>query len=82
MALLSAMVVGAPDQLDLRSTYSALVLIIMGWLLLSHWILRDSSERQIWARMPWWLRSLVLAALLSALALNPGEDRAFIYFQF
>jgi hypothetical protein len=33
-------------------------------------------------RLPWWMRSVLLATMLFAIITMPGEDRAFIYFQF
>jgi alginate O-acetyltransferase complex protein AlgI len=80
--LATTMFVGRPDRLSLSATYSALVVGITVWLLATHWLMRDSTEDRIWSRFPWWLRSVLLAAMLIALALNPGEDRVFIYFQF
>jgi hypothetical protein len=32
--------------------------------------------------IPWWLRSAALAVIFLTLVLAPGEERAFIYFQF
>jgi len=34
------------------------------------------------ARIPWWARSLVLAAMIIGILGLSGEDHAFIYFQF
>jgi D-alanyl-lipoteichoic acid acyltransferase DltB (MBOAT superfamily) len=51
-------------------------------LLAAHWLLRDSSLEQAVGRLPWWLRAVGLALLLIGLVLAPGDDRAFIYFQF
>jgi D-alanyl-lipoteichoic acid acyltransferase DltB (MBOAT superfamily) len=46
------------------------------------WQLRDSSLEHLVDRMPWWARAVALAILIVAIVLAPGEDRAFIYFQF
>jgi hypothetical protein len=51
-------------------------------LLSGHWFLRDLDFKATLSLMPWWLRSVVLAVLLLSLTLAPGDDRAFIYFQF
>jgi hypothetical protein len=51
-------------------------------LLTSQWLLRDSSLEEAFARLPVNLRAAAVAGLLIALALAPGDDRAFIYFQF
>jgi alginate O-acetyltransferase complex protein AlgI len=51
-------------------------------LLAGHWFLRDLDFKAALTRIPWWLRSVMLAILLLSLTLAPGDDRAFIYFQF
>jgi D-alanyl-lipoteichoic acid acyltransferase DltB (MBOAT superfamily) len=51
-------------------------------LLVGQWLLRESSLEHFMGRLPWWLRSLVLAGLLLSLSLASGDERAFIYFQF
>jgi alginate O-acetyltransferase complex protein AlgI len=57
-------------------------LALTATLFLLHWLLRDTVLESVVRRCPWWLRSVVLAAMLVAMATKPGEDRAFIYFQF
>lgn len=57
-------------------------LVVMVPLLLVHRRLRGTRFRTAVASWPWQLRSLGLTLLLIALALAPGDDRAFIYFQF
>ena len=47
-----------------------------------HWRMRDSSFEELADRVPWWLWSLALAAMILTLALQTGDNRAFIYFQF
>ncbi len=58
------------------------VLVTTFGLLTVHWLLRDSSLEHAVDRLPWWARSLGLAGLMTCLVLAPGDDRAFIYFQF
>ncbi|MFC1765856.1 MBOAT family O-acyltransferase [Planctomycetota bacterium] len=55
---------------------------IVGSLFLIHWFLRDRSLEQIAHLIPWWLRSMILSAMILSIVLLSGEDRAFIYFQF
>lgn len=52
------------------------------FLLSGHWLLRDLDFNRVLAKIPWWVRSAILALLLFSLALAPGDERAFIYFQF
>jgi D-alanyl-lipoteichoic acid acyltransferase DltB (MBOAT superfamily) len=47
-----------------------------------HWIMRSTTVEAAAARTPWPIRALLLAGMLIAIVLFPGEDRAFIYFQF
>jgi alginate O-acetyltransferase complex protein AlgI len=51
-------------------------------LLCVHWSMRDTSITSIVTRVPWWARSLALAAVVLVILGLSGEDRAFIYFQF
>ena len=51
-------------------------------LLSVHWSMRQSSLPSIVNRLPWWIRSLALAAMVIGIVELSGEDRAFIYFQF
>ncbi len=51
-------------------------------LLSIHWLMREATITQVANRVPWWVRSLVVAALLIGIIGLSGEDRAFIYFQF
>ena len=51
-------------------------------LVTAHACLRDLTLEGLAGRLPWWLRALVLVVLLLALFFAPGDERAFIYFQF
>jgi alginate O-acetyltransferase complex protein AlgI len=51
-------------------------------LFLGHFALGRSSMETVVQKMPWQLRAAVVSAILLTLALAPGDDRAFIYFQF
>ena len=56
--------------------------LTVGAILVAHFPLRNTSLEQAAERTPWWLRAGILAAMLAAIVLSPGEDRAFLYFQF
>ena len=58
------------------------VLFVSVALVSTHFAMRDSSMETIVGKFPCWLKGAILAGLLIALALAPGDDRAFIYFQF
>jgi alginate O-acetyltransferase complex protein AlgI len=57
-------------------------LAVMIPLLIFQRAMRETRFQAALVRWPWPLRSLALAVLLIALCLSPGDDRAFIYFQF
>jgi D-alanyl-lipoteichoic acid acyltransferase DltB (MBOAT superfamily) len=81
-ALNRTMLIGNEDRLDLDDIKAYLVLAVSALLLAGQWWMRDRSLEELWSRLPWWLRSALLALLLLAITLIPGDGRAFIYFQF
>ena len=58
------------------------VSVVMVAMLAVQWLLRDTTLEAVLERVPWWARSVVFAGTILALLLAPGDDRAFIYFQF
>lgn len=58
------------------------VLVCMTILLTLHWTLRNSTLEEVAKYISWWVKPIVLSAMIIAIAISPGEDRAFIYFQF
>jgi len=79
--LLTVMLTGGLGELSLGEA-ARTVLLVTVLLLIGQWLLRDASLEQLLGRFPWWIRSVILAGVLLALALAPGDNRAFIYFQF
>ena len=73
-----------PDDVTrlLRPEPIVLSLGITVLLLSIHWLMRDRTLAEVTARIPWWARSLAMAAMLVAILGFSGEDHAFIYFQF
>jgi len=63
----------------LHALYAA---VPTAFILLTHWRMRDTTLEAVAGRMPWWGRSVAIAAMLVIITMMPGEDRAFIYFQF
>jgi D-alanyl-lipoteichoic acid acyltransferase DltB (MBOAT superfamily) len=63
-------------------TTSALVLVTMAAILAIHWAMRDRSIEELVERTAWPVRSIALGAMIVALVVMQGQDRAFIYFQF
>ena len=60
----------------------AAVLVPITLLLLTHWLLRDTTLETVVERTAWPIRVAALTAMILCLVLFPGIDRAFIYFQF
>jgi len=51
-------------------------------MLYIHWQMRNTTLEAAANKTPWWLRATLLAIMIVAIVMSPGEDRAFIYFQF
>ncbi len=67
-------VVGKWDIFVTLSTTAAMLLI--------HWTLRNTTLEEAVDRLPSFVWVGINAAMLTAIVMMPGEDRAFIYFQF
>jgi D-alanyl-lipoteichoic acid acyltransferase DltB (MBOAT superfamily) len=62
---------------------SVLIVVVTGLTLLIHWLLRHETLESVKQRIPWPIRSLILAGLMViVLMFMNGDDGAFIYFQF
>jgi alginate O-acetyltransferase complex protein AlgI len=81
---LASMVGRTPDQQGYMLTplQMGIVITITIAMLAIHWSLRSTSVEALADRSPRWLRAIVLGIMLFMLMIVPGEDRAFIYFQF
>lgn len=64
-----------------RAEAACAIAVIVG-IFVFHWLMRDSSLEDLARRAPWWVISLIMAAMLFIIILNPGGNRAFVYFQF
>ncbi len=73
---------GEPLGLEIRDAAALGVLLINAGLVATHVACRNLAPADLWRRIPWPGRAALLATALITLALVPGEDRAFIYFQF
>jgi alginate O-acetyltransferase complex protein AlgI len=84
MAMLRPMLTGRVVEggLVLTPTDYFVVSATMSTMLVLHFVLRDVDLYGSLERLPWWMRSVLLATMLFAIITMPGEDRAFIYFQF
>lgn len=66
----------------LRRREAFVVVGITAAMLAGHWLMRENGLGHLWQKVPWWGRSIILAVMLLLVILAPGNDRAFIYFQF
>ncbi|MBS1811276.1 MAG: MBOAT family protein [Acidobacteria bacterium] len=82
LAIFRAMFAGGSGHLNLGYYAIGSVFLITIGLLLFHWLLKDSSLEEFIYRMPNWMRVVLLITLLCGIAIAPGDERAFIYFQF
>jgi D-alanyl-lipoteichoic acid acyltransferase DltB (MBOAT superfamily) len=60
----------------------AVVILTIASLLAAHRFMRDRELSTVIKRLPWPLIGLMVAAMLIAILLSPGEERDFIYFEF
>jgi D-alanyl-lipoteichoic acid acyltransferase DltB (MBOAT superfamily) len=80
--LVTAMVTGRRGELALGIGNAVSITALTIGLLATHWWMRDTTMEDRWARIPVWLRTIVLVGVIVTLALIRGDNRAFIYFQF
>jgi len=80
--LLTAMIVLQGGEPLLSAAEVSQVALVVAALLAVHWTMRDSGFEQAARKLSWPLAGLILAAMLVAILLSPGEERAFIYFEF
>ena len=58
------------------------VMVVIGLMLIFHWMLRNTTILKTAAKMPWWQVGIVWSVLLILIVLSQGTSKAFIYFQF
>lgn len=56
--------------------------LTVGSILLIQWSMRETTLENVAARLPVVILAVINAAMLLSIIMMPGEDRAFIYFQF
>jgi alginate O-acetyltransferase complex protein AlgI len=58
------------------------VCLIMGVLIIAHWMMRNTMVLHVAGKMPWWLLGLVWSMMLILIVLSQNSTSSFIYFQF
>jgi len=84
-ALSIAASMASPFQADIVGVSGLRILAAMGvvaGMFALHAFMRNRTTESMWSRMPWPVRSVLLAVMIVAVFLVPGDSRAFIYFQF
>jgi alginate O-acetyltransferase complex protein AlgI len=79
--LASTMFANLPSH-TLQSQQVTTVLCLVGTMLFAQTLLRNTDLEQAFARLPVLLKGPILAFPILCLFAVPGDDRAFIYFQF
>jgi alginate O-acetyltransferase complex protein AlgI len=79
--MISAMIGGDWTAYTLHLT-DWLAVAAISAVLIGHWLVRSSTIEAVAARLPAVVIALIVALLVFFLAISPGADRAFIYFQF
>jgi D-alanyl-lipoteichoic acid acyltransferase DltB (MBOAT superfamily) len=74
------MPVGSIRVADLRDVFVVTGVIVA--LLGTHWFMRNKEFGSAIKQLPWPTIAAMLAAMLIAIVLSPGEERDFIYFEF
>lgn len=80
--MLSAMLLLASGESLLSSADVQQVALVIAGLLGVHWFMRDRDFEETAQGMSWLAVGLSLTAMIVAMLLFPGEERAFIYFEF
>ena len=76
------MLVGGRGSLALDFVQLELALLAVALMLIGNQIMRERTLPAAAARLPWWVNSFVLAAMMVLVVLGSGENRVFLYFQF
>jgi len=58
------------------------VSIIIFFLVIAHWLMRNTMVLTVAKKMPWWSLGLVWAGMLLLISLSQNASSSFIYFQF
>ena len=79
----SAMYFGSGDTPAVLTQTARIVVSSVALLFfLGHWCMRHSSLDSVAERMPWPLKSVLIASMIGLILMSRAPDRAFIYFQF
>jgi len=81
--ILSAMFYNIPKADQLLTSMSIIkISVIIFFVVIFHWLMRDTKLLVVAQKLPWWLLGLIWSALLLLLILSQESGSSFIYFQF
>lgn len=83
LKMYQSMLTGRVSENILYSNSQAIcaIFIIIG-VFVFHYLMKNTSLEQITAKLPWWVTSFILFLMILAIILLPGENQAYVYFQF
>ena len=77
-----SMFLGGGGAAVLTETVRILISVVALLFFLGHWAMRHSSLDNVAERLPWPVKSILLASMVGLILMSRAPDRAFIYFQF
>ena len=81
--LLSAMFSHVPKAEVLLQTLSIIkVMVIVVFMVIFHWLMRDTKVLTVAVKMSWWLLGIIWSVLVLLLIWSQESSSSFIYFQF
>ncbi len=81
--ILTAMFYNIPKADQLLNSMSIIkISVIIFFVVIFHWFMRDTKVLVVAEKLPWWLLGLIWSALLLLLILSQESGSSFIYFQF
>jgi alginate O-acetyltransferase complex protein AlgI len=71
------------DAQPLLSTIAIIkVAVIVAFMLVFHWVMRNTTVLQTVSKLPWWTVGITWSCMLILLLLSQESGKSFIYFQF
>jgi D-alanyl-lipoteichoic acid acyltransferase DltB (MBOAT superfamily) len=58
------------------------VAVVIGLMLIFHWLMRNTTVLKAAGKLPWWLTGIVWSVTLVLIILSQETSKSFIYFQF
>lgn len=83
ISMLASMFFMNGDGKALLPTFQIFKVLLLTFILfVTHWLMRNTSVKDVAAKMPWWALGLIWAGMLFLIIIAQGTGDQFIYFQF